>query len=299
MNFDEIVQSVLKKKTEEVDASNDRCTEMFNYICNQVEEKNNKLYKRIIYNINMWINNLSLKEYVEIALFIFILIAIPFSVKHFKRIEDSNSAAAKVIPVEQSSENANSITPESYSFEDFKHLYTQYIKTAYPETSGEVTLKKEDVSDITPKEVRDEIGCQIFKIKNNFATYVAYKSKLYQLGTGGGGFGVVSIKTCDFDGNGQKDLIFTFSSGSGMHRSEIGVFNLSKGKGEVLDFMQRHRDIMLGKISDKDFKVYLTFIPIEELNDFNPSKLSKQEHVADVHCVNGIIKVTEYNKEKY
>jgi hypothetical protein len=191
---------------------------------------------------------------------------------------------------------------ENYSAPDFKHLYSEYLKlnNAQLETSSEndkTGMSKEDklkyytICDITPKEVKEEIGCQIFKVNYSCETYVVYKSKVFGIGLGFGGFGVVSLTTCDFDGNGQKDLIYTFSWGSGLHRSQIGVFNFSKEKEEWLDFVQMNKDIMLEKISDNNFKVYIADIDADEL-DFIHFKLSKQEQVADVQSRDGKTEVT-------
>lgn len=194
---------------------------------------------------------------------------------------------------------------ESYSVEDFNNLYSQYLKfnnihlgtspvNDKTGASKEDQLKYYTIYDITPKEVKEEIGCQIFKVNYSCETLVIYKSKVCSIGFGGGGSGVVSLTTCDFDGNGQKDLIYTFSWGSGLHRSHIGVFNLSKEKEEWLDFVQMNKDVMLEKISDNNFKIYNADVSLQAL-DFIHFKLSRQEHVADVQSIAGKTEVTRNN----
>ena len=73
--------------------------------------------------------------------------------------------------------------------------------------------KKEDYFDITPLELNNEIGCQIFKNSQWCDSYLVYSGSVYPLGMCGGGLGVVDIKTCDFDENGKKDILFTYSMG--------------------------------------------------------------------------------------
>jgi hypothetical protein len=217
-----------------------------------------------------------------------------------KKPEPSNSSS-KILSEQKIYHIPQAQRKDNYTVEDFKSLYSGYLKLnkLVPETSPEndkTEMSKEDklkyytIYDVTPKEVREEIGCQIFKVNYSCEPYVVYKSKVFHIGFGFGGFGIVSLTTCDFDGNGQKDLIYTFSFGSGMHRSHIGVFNCSKEKEGWLDFIQWNKDIMLEKVSDNNFKVYIADIDANEL-DFVHIKLSKKEQVADVKTIDGKVEV--------
>lgn len=218
-----------------------------------------------------------------------------------KESEECNSASldfpqqkSYVIPSEQQK--------EIYSVEDFKKFYDEYLKlnnitleslseNDKTKISEEDKLKYYTIQDITPKEVKEEIGCQIFKVNNSCESYVVYKSKVFHIGLGFGGFGIVSLEACDFDENGQKDLIYTFSWGSGLHRSHVGLFNLSKGKEKWLDFTQMDEDLMLEKISDNKFKLYSVEVSCENKLDYINLKLSSKEHVADVKKIDGRIEV--------
>ena len=193
---------------------------------------------------------------------------------------------------------------ESYSVEDFKLLHSEYLKlnnmelltspeNDKTEMSKESRLKYYTIDDITPKNIKEEIGCQIFKVNYTCETYIVNKSKVYAIGLGFGGFGVVNIESCDLDYDGHKDLIYTFSWGSGLHRSHIGIFNLAKEKEEWLDFQQMNEDIVLEKVSDTNFKVYIAKVSSENL-DFIHLELSKQEQVAVVKNVDGKIEIIKY-----
>lgn len=192
----------------------------------------------------------------------------------------------------------------SYSVEDFKQLYSDYLKlnsitlATSPEDdktemSKEDKLKYYSIYDITPKEVKKEIGCQIFKVNYSCETYVIYKSKVFPIGFGFGGMGIVSLTTCDFDGDNQKDLIYTFSWGSGLHRSQIGVFNFSDEKEEWLNFTQLNKDVMLKRISEDNFKIYIA--EVVDMADFIHFKLSKKELVGEILRKNGRTEVTKFN----
>ena len=75
--------------------------------------------------------------------------------------------------------------------------------------------------DITPDDVYEKIGCQIFKDGVNCQSFLIFEENIYALPGFFGGFGIMSLHACDFNNNGSYDLIFTTSWGSGMHRSEI------------------------------------------------------------------------------
>lgn len=218
-----------------------------------------------------------------------------------KESEECNSASldfpqqkSYVIPLEQQK--------EIYSVEDFEKLYDEYLKlnnitleslseNDKTKMSEEDKLRYYTIQDITPKEVKVEIGCQIFKVNNSCESYVVYDSKVFHIGLGFGGFGIVSLEACDFDENGQKDLIYTFSWGSGLHRSHVGLFNLSEGKEKWLDFTQMNEDLMLEKMSENNFKLYSVEVSCENKLDYINLKLSSKEHVADVKKIDGRIEV--------
>lgn len=191
-----------------------------------------------------------------------------------------------------------------YSIEDFKQLLPRYekingVKAASTKENDKTGMAKEDkikyytTAETTPAEVKNEIGCQIFKVNNSCETFVIYKAKLFKIGFGFGGLGVVNIATCDFDGDGQKDLLYTFSWGSGLHRSQIGLFNMLKMKENWLDFYLISKDIILKKINDKQFGVYIAETTNMKNMDFIDIKLSMKEHVADVKSNSGKIQVVK------
>lgn len=187
---------------------------------------------------------------------------------------------------------------EQYSVEDFKELYTEYLKlnniniktSAEDDKTGmseEDRLKYYTIYDITPENIKKEIGCQIFKVNYTCETYVIHKDEFFRIGFGFGGFGVVSFAICDFAGDGQKDLIYTFSWGSGLHRSHIGIFDFTDKKETWLDFVQLNEDIVLEKLSDKSFNVYTADLEIKEDLNYSQFIISVDKEVAEVTAKSG------------
>jgi len=109
--------------------------------------------------------------------------------------------------------------------------------------------------DITPDDVYEKIGCQIFKDGVNCQSFLTYQGEIYALPGFFGGYGIMSLHACDFNNSGSYDLIFTTSWGSGMHRSEIWVFDFSRLEPQIIKGMIADEDIVLRKVNDQKFDI--------------------------------------------
>jgi hypothetical protein len=193
---------------------------------------------------------------------------------------------------------------EYYSVDEFKHLYSEYLKLNNREQistddnikgmSSDDRIKYYSIYEITPEEVKKDIGCQIFKVNYTRETFVVYKLKMFQIGMTDYRPGVLDIETCDFDADGQKDLIYTFSWGSGMNHSEIGIYNFSKEQELWLDsWKMNYGSTILKKISDSHFKVYCVKVSFNGY-DYTHPKLSKKEYIAEIENISGKIGIMKY-----
>ncbi len=90
------------------------------------------------------------------------------------------------------------------------------------------------VYNLTPKEVADNTNYRIFKEMTDFGSYVTVDGEIYVLCSSFGGWGFHTASPCDFDNNGVIDLIVRSSWGSGMHRDEISVFNMTTKRFDVI-----------------------------------------------------------------
>ncbi len=86
-------------------------------------------------------------------------------------------------------------------------------------------IREENCYNVTPVEVAAQTDMKIFKFSDSCASFVMVDSEIYTICEFLGGYGFVNAVPCDFDNDGNKDLLVASSWGSGMHRSIISVFN--------------------------------------------------------------------------
>lgn len=82
------------------------------------------------------------------------------------------------------------------------------------------------VHELTTMAVWKELGLQVFQVRGNarrHETYALIGQKTVPLGRAFGGDGVTSLAVADLDGDGKKELLYSFNWGSGIHRSQIGI----------------------------------------------------------------------------
>lgn len=78
---------------------------------------------------------------------------------------------------------------------------------------------------VTPQNISDLYGFQIFKFDTSCASFLLYEDEVYQLGGWFGGLGATSFAVADLNEDGFWELYFTYSCGSGVHASSAGYFN--------------------------------------------------------------------------
>lgn len=86
-------------------------------------------------------------------------------------------------------------------------------------------LDEEHCYNVTPPQVAAETDMKIFKFSDSCISLVLLDNNIYTLCMSFGGYGFVNAVPCDFDQDGNKDLLVASSWGSGLHRSIISVFN--------------------------------------------------------------------------
>ena len=99
--------------------------------------------------------------------------------------------------------------------------------------NGMKPLPEEDWLDVTPPALNG-MGWQIIKSSHTCESLLVTQEGAYVLGMCFGGWGVTSAVPCDADDNGTPDLLFTFSWGSGIHRSHLAVLDLTAQEMTVL-----------------------------------------------------------------
>ncbi len=98
---------------------------------------------------------------------------------------------------------------------------------------------------ITPDGIKERYGFELFKEKDNCETYLLYEDEIHNIGVGFGGFGVVSFAVADKNADGEYELYYTYSWGSGMHRSHIAYFDFASKEQTELDYVLANYDMTL------------------------------------------------------
>lgn len=81
------------------------------------------------------------------------------------------------------------------------------------------------LADVTPEAVSAAMDCRIFKDPDECDAFLLDGEELFALGFGFGGYGFTSAVPLEYGFNEVPDLLFTYSWGSGMHRSHLALFD--------------------------------------------------------------------------
>lgn len=87
--------------------------------------------------------------------------------------------------------------------------------------------------EITPEAVSEVTDWRIFTVEKQYSFLLA-DGEVHTLCGYWGGWGVTSALPWDYDGNGVLDLLYTYSWGSGIHRSHVAIFDMTAGQEIML-----------------------------------------------------------------
>lgn len=147
-------------------------------------------------------------------------------------------------------------------------------------------------ANITPPLVFEKTGCLVFKYAKSSASYLQVGRQIFVLGESFGGHGLTDLQLCDFDRNGRLDLIYTYSWGSGLHRSHVDHFNLSTMVQSHLNYTNLNGDLYLSRVADDHFELYQAAVSIEN-SDFARISLTRRDLLASVRSIDGVLQVIE------
>ncbi len=97
-------------------------------------------------------------------------------------------------------------------------------RSALPDGDLSPEVTRESLYCITPDLLYEFTGVRVFKDAVSCHSFLEFHGTLYELPSLGGN-GFHNAVVCDYDRDGKDDVLFTCSWGSGMHRSEVWVFN--------------------------------------------------------------------------
>ncbi len=169
-------------------------------------------------------------------------------------------------------------------------------------------IEKENCFNVTPPQVASETDMKIFKFSDSCASYVMLDNEIYTLCEWFGGFGFVNAVPCDFDNDGNKDLLVASSSGSGIHRSAISVFN-SVTKESSYVFCTTDIDLIVATSTSANsqeenesqtdcYRVYSADIIVNDEVDYGLADLSYEpnEIVGSIENKNGVPTFISYQE---
>lgn len=96
------------------------------------------------------------------------------------------------------------------------------------------TFTEENCYNVTPMQVAAVTDIKIFKFSDSCASFALIDGEIHEICVSFGGYGFVNAVPCDFDNDGNIDLLIASSWGSGLHRSQISVFNTKTKESTVV-----------------------------------------------------------------
>ncbi len=121
---------------------------------------------------------------------------------------------------------------EQVTFKHSKEGVNEFYNLLTSINENKYIKEKETFYNVTTDNIKN-LGVSLFK--DGFAnTYLLYKNNIYYFAFGNGGYGFINAVTCDYDNNGISDILYTYSYGSGIHRSEVALFDLAKCELTIL-----------------------------------------------------------------
>jgi LysM repeat protein len=169
------------------------------------------------------------------------------------------------------------------SIDQAQGLVRDWIFANQPEMNPTATFP---VEEITPEDAWQRMAVQVFKVTDGvdiYETFLVHQGQVVQLGTAFGGMGVEHMAVTDLDNDQNPELLFTYSFGSGIHQSSLGIVVTRDGKPEVILANEVHYqgDFTLQQVSDQD--VFL---------EGNANGQTQLEPLGKIHYQDGILTVT-------
>ena len=147
-------------------------------------------------------------------------------------------------------------------------------------------LDKEHCYNVTPLSVSTQTDIKIFKFSDSCVSLALIDGAVYPICESFGGYGFVDAVPWDYDGDVKIDLLVASSWGSGLHRSQISVFNTTTKESIVVydtsttddpcvDLFVATTSLSFSSKDPKDLTInYQVFTANIEVNDNNLADLS-------------------------
>ncbi len=138
---------------------------------------------------------------------------------------------------------------------------------------------------ITPVEISQTTGYQIFKFDTSCASYLLYENEIYPMGEWFGGLGVVSMAAADLNKDSLDELYFTYSFGSGLHRTHAAYFDPVSKRIVPLSPAMPSMDMMIVQNKTGELSLYEAALPFSK--SFVQYMVLGTKHIANIEYLNG------------
>ncbi|NIK77709.1 beta-lactamase regulating signal transducer with metallopeptidase domain [Paenibacillus castaneae] len=140
---------------------------------------------------------------------------------------------------------------------------------------------------ITPESIKENSDYSIFKYDKSSASFLLYKGEVYPLGEWFGGLGLTSMALADMDNDGESELYFTYSWGSGLHRSHAAYYSPATKEIKTLAYTHLNADMTL--VNNRDGSLTLFGAAISNMVDFAHFNTEGTDFISDIVYANGQI----------
>ncbi|QGQ95020.1 hypothetical protein EHS13_09040 [Paenibacillus psychroresistens] len=106
--------------------------------------------------------------------------------------------------------------------------------------------------EITSSDIWDKTKCQLFKVAGE--TFIVANQEVVHIGNGLGGYGVTSAVPYDVNKDGTSEIIYTYSFGSGIHRSIISWIDLMNFKEHIVEDIPKRTEFRMYDLMLKNEK---------------------------------------------
>lgn len=145
----------------------------------------------------------------------------------------------------------------------------------------------DELYNVTPAEITEKFGFTVYKFAKSCESYVVYKDKTYLLESSFGGPGTISFAAADLNKDGNYELYFTFSYGSGMNHAEVSCFDTSEDT-EFYFCSDYFNDDMTLAVENGKLCVYKA--AYKDLGSFVHIKTEPKEKIGEIVYEYGVIR---------
>jgi len=143
------------------------------------------------------------------------------------------------------------------SLEQAGSLILSWYRQQKLDLNPQVTLP---LKEMTTDEIWSRLGVQVFQVSGDifmYDTFLVHRGQVTPMGTGFGGVGVTTLAVADLDRDGQSELLYTYSFGSGIHQSRLGIYSPTLPGEGILEASTTltNGDLLLEKINDSQVQV--------------------------------------------